>query len=63
MLLAEIGDSLTSFGQEVLGDGQDDPEEVGDVEALSGEAKDALFGDKGFNEVEVIGKRPIMIDE
>ncbi len=62
---AEFRDPIASLDHHLAGDGEDDAEEVRDVEALARQAEDALLGDHGLDDLEVVveaGREPGVVD-
>jgi hypothetical protein len=53
MLVAELHHPLAGLLEQVHGDGQHQADRVGIVEALAGEAEDALLRDKAFDKLQV----------
>ena len=50
--VAELGDPLARLCHEVSGDGEDDAEVVGDVEALARQREHALLPHQGFHDLQ-----------
>ncbi len=52
-IATKLHNSLTCLLEHLQGQGQHQPHRVGIVEALAGQAEDALLGDKVFDELQV----------